>query len=337
MDQLELELSNLNNRQITECKDIKKYGVELIVKYSSKVNWGQTSFHAEPNLFSTGELKILGNLIGKDQWRAIFMYRDSSYEELEELKDIIDWSEQWFLEYAKFYEFFEKFIDKYALKYKFRWEEISKKDLSESFILKHSDKISWPFVLGSKNISEEFLIEHVEKGKDDQKGGYVWAAGANRKKYSEETIDKLINKINWDHSSIDVKNVSETLAEKIIRRTNNFYYQMPKFKNRKEKFSKDFIKRNKNYINFENAEIYKHMDLELIQELKDHVNWAYISRYMEFSKEFFIQNIEKLDLSTVFKNKKLKFLETDVKFVEKDIELLLKLNGYVLVPTIKKQ
>ena len=131
-------------------------------------------------------------------------------------------------------------------------------------------------------------------------------------------------------------NFSEKALSEIMKKIPKSYYISELFKNRKEKFSDDFIRKNKNYIDFSRAEIYKHMSLELIAEMKDYVKWSYISRHKEFSKDFFIQHLDKLDLEVVFKNKKLKFLEADVKFVEKDIELLLKLNGYVLVPVIRK-
>jgi len=80
--------------------------------------------------------------------------------------------------------------------------------------------------------------------------------------------------------------------------------------------------------------------LNIVINLKnfDEIGWEYISRYQEFSEEFFIQNLFKLNLEDLAYNTKMKNKDfLGVKMNNPTVALLLEMNNIKVKPVFEKQ
>jgi hypothetical protein len=318
MTQDEITLSKLSNNQIYEIEKLRKFDKDLILKYAYKVHW----YHISQTDLTEEEIDYFKNYL---KWDVLFSKRKLSIELLRKYNKKIDWK------YASNNSTLTKdIIDEFHES--IDWSVFSFSPcLTEPILEKYGDKIDWAGAPISKKVSEKFLLKHKDEifNKDPKNKG-KYHVSLRERKFSEGFLEQIKDLI-LDFESITI---IKHLSEKFIA-NNITMFTTTQLETRE--FSEDFIRKNKFHLSWNRISFYKNLSDDFILEHKDFVNWETISLFRKFSKEFFVQALPYLNIDKVFKNKKLDFLDVDVKFENKDLELLLKLNGYVIIPTIKKE
>jgi len=154
-------------------------------------------------------------------------------------------------------------------KYYYNWEKISQHHhLTEEFIRNHKDKVVWTDISFYQNLSENFIREFQDKVK--------WNIISHSQILSEEFIEEFKNEIDW-----------ETFT------CNRF-------------MTEDLARKYKDKINWANLYPYFKMSEEFIIEFQDKFGeylWKEISSFQNLSLKFIKDNIEKLDIELLVKNK----------------------------------
>jgi hypothetical protein len=193
------------------------------------------------------------------------------------------------------------------------WGYISKYQvLSENFIRDFKDQLTWVVLSGSQRMTADFIEEFKDKIVFSRL--YMDRYNIDLSLLEESFIDRYADKIKrWDD-----------LTEILIRNK--------KFEN----LSKNFLIKYKDFIKWEYVLKVIKITEDVIEEIKDSkkFDWDSLSKNQFFSEEFFIQNINRLNLSFVAENKNIDYLE--LEFKNKRIELLLKLNDIQAIPRFKR-
>jgi len=195
----------------------------------------------------------------------------------------------------------------------FEWSDINAyfRYPSEEFLNNFGDKIDWKLVY----INDKMSLDFIEKNKDkfDWKNFPASNGKNQRKLLNEEFARKYADRIDWrDFSRIFIADQYKEISE-------------------------EFLIEMKDRIHWDYVIYSRDLSEDLMNQIKDckTFSWRYVSRHQKFSEEFFIDNLNNLDIQEVFQNEKLDFLE--ISFKNKKIELLLKLNDIEVIPTFKRR
>lgn len=160
-------------------------------------------------------------------------------------------------------ELLEEFIDK------INWDIISSKrfKLSESFMEKHKDKLSWYNISNYQTLSEEF----IEKHKDSVK----WKGISMTQTLSEEFIEKNKDFVDWDDISSYQK-----LSEEFIERNKSLISWS--HISERQVLSESFMEKHKTYIDWKIISKYQVLSEDFIKKHKNLINWNNILRWQPF-------------------------------------------------------
>lgn len=139
------------------------------------------------------------------------------------------------------------------------WNILSERNLSTKVIDKYADKINWEKLLYSNKFNEGFLLSHLR---------YInWHLLSMTQYLSEDFVWEFKECIDWN--ALNTK-----------------------------PFSNEFLKKVKDYINWDNVCIFPGKFTEdFIREMKDYVNWGHISYYQTMDKNFVLEFWNKIDFS----------------------------------------
>lgn len=180
----------------------------------------------------------------------------------------------------------EDFIEKYIIPKNIFWSCISKYQiLSESFMDKYKDKLNWDIMLISQAMSENFILSHIEyinwgllstykktqlsvdfllKYKDKLNWDEI---SATRKSFSNDTLYKIGDVINWNVYNSYGHHIDEDIIDKHIQK---FDIEILLTKN---KLTEQFLIKHQNYLGWDNISRYAKLDRIFMIKYKYFLNW----------------------------------------------------------------
>ena len=166
----------------------------------------------------------------------------------------------------------EEFIEHFSDNRMFLDLMVQFQKLSEEFIIRHKDIISWRAVSCCQMLSEKFIEEFSDK--------LDWNNISENQVLSEEFIEKHLHRVNWTLISRDQK-LSEEFIEKFKNRVNWAYISS------RQVLSEAFIEKNQDLVIWLDIFMMQKLSEEFIKKFQNRVqNWAYIFKYHKLSNSF---------------------------------------------------
>ena len=129
--------------------------------------------------------------------------------------------------------------------------------LSEAFIDRNKDKLSWSIICEYQILSEDFIRAH---------SGYVyWDLISTHQHLSEDFIKEFSSKVSWQLISIH------------------------------QKLSGDFMREMINHLNFDYICMYQKLSESFIEEFSDKFNWYLVCMYQKLSSNFIIKHADNVN------------------------------------------
>ena len=198
-------------------------------------------------------------------------------------------------------------INKQLEIYRLYWHNVSNiKDLPESFIRKHQNKLDWNSISYHQNLPEDFIREFSDR--------VYWYFISKHQTLSEDFIREFSDKVDWYFISC-----YQTLSEDFIREFSDKvdWDYISKY----QTLSKDFIREFSNKVSWNKISCYQTLSEGFIREFSDKVDWDYISKYQTLSEDFIIEFSNKVDWDCIFKYQKLSedFIKNYKNKINKDL------------------
>ncbi len=247
---------------------------------------------------------------------------------------------------TKIYTEEEKKVLKYFKAESFRsikhskWEDLiidMANELSEEFLEKYENHISWATVFRHRNNTIEFIEKHYDPS-DYMHTRHI----CSYQKLTEDFMEKYQNQLDW-HQICCSQVLPESFIEKLLNsnvlglRRNCIYWRaicqcqhlsskfMTKYQNllawylisRYQTLTEDFITKFKKKISWDNISSYQRLSEKFIHKFRRKVKWNMISSYQPMSEKFIIKHRKRLDLDRVVTSRKISKPLQD-KWVEKE-------------------
>lgn len=277
----------------------QKLPEEFIEEHSDLVCWKTISKHQ--NLSES----FIEKHAGKLDWRFICSCQNVSEDFLRKFVDRIRFdylfdnkklSESFISDYVDYYDKDiwssiskrQNFSEDFALKYAdfINWSDISERYLSNSFINRFYNKLSFPSVLMHNNISDDLIRNYIES--IDQVGGII-----TRCQIPEDILEELMNSHRASLSEYIIKhqNLSDAFMRKHIDKFHYFIKDLCKVQKLSESFIRDF----KDKVSWSTICVYQKLSEPFMEEFIEYLDWKNVAIYQQLSPEFIKKHIDLLD------------------------------------------